>query len=171
MCWVTKRFVYAAGLLGVCNQGRCWGRPVLAVHNNAHQHLALEPAWRLQELALACVAWTGSSGQQAPAAGACLEPAHIQVLPAACALVRAHCPRKRSAPASVDDPHAAVLKAQFEAAGPDSFWQPPTRWNQESNLSWPFKIWVNVIKLIKLLRAVRPALELCKQESVTRILI
>ena len=29
----------------------------------------------------------------------------------------------------------------------------------------------NLIELIKLLRALRPVLELCKQESVTRILI
>ena len=58
---------------------------------------------------------TGLRRQQAPAAGACLAPAHISVPPAAGALVQPHA---FSPIASADDSHAAVLPvhtAPFEA--------------------------------------------------------
>ena len=74
-------------------------------------------AQRRRELVLALVVLTSQCRQPAQeyGAGAGLAPAHMQVPPAACTLVHAHCPHVCSALASANDPHAAVRTTPFEA--------------------------------------------------------
>ena len=61
-------------------------------------------------------------------------PAYIQVPLAASALVHAHCPHACGTLAS---------SVYSTIGGPNSSWKPPARHNQESDLSWLLKIWVN----------------------------
>ena len=71
---------------------------------------------------------------QAPARALRLPPAYIQVPLAASAVVHAHCPHACGTLAS------SVYSA---IGGSKSSWKPPARHNQESDLSWILKIWVN----------------------------
>ena len=77
------RFIYSAGKISVCNPGRCWRRP--APRAGAHQPGSGRGARARPKTGRARAGRRGS-GQSAqtaaPAAGADLAPAHIQVPPA-----------------------------------------------------------------------------------------
>ena len=128
----------SVGLLGICNQGRCWRLPAPCA--SAHQQPALAPAPEDGESSRRpswCWPTRADSQHQ-------LQAQDLPQPPSCSRLVHAHCPHVCSALVSADDPHATVCTAPCEApTAPSNFLQGKIK-NQTWVYHWKFE-WMNLI--------------------------